>query len=462
MLQQKGHDFYIGDGSISHSKLPVGHYVVEYNRLYEEYYLKQLPEQPAIDHKIYGNAQVLTDIWADYYDTHKTSNVGILLKGVKGTGKTLACRLLTQKLNKPVILITQQFGSDNMGNVDAKFTSFMCSQELRDCVIFIDEFEKVYKELISQNVFLQILDGSMSSGMHQMYLFTVNQNNVNEYFNNRPGRIMFSTNYTYLKSAEIREFVSDNVEFIVKHEREEYIDAFVAAFDTFAFATYDIVAAAIKIFKRLYGKYENVSVYDCMNLMNLNQAERKTFDITETINGVPYSTHYAFGTTPRAIVDSNSSLRMKRVSIGNTKSLYDFFIAQMSDKDKADMLETLSSSFLINLDSYENSTIPVEEAVVLFADLEKSGAIRKHIDSYLHDYCFKLANGFGDMDVSRIVGSYVEFNNVFIEEIKEEHISYDPKTKTTVIQNPVIQGHAVVFREQDSRMFWEKKAKLFV
>ena len=79
-----------------------------------------------------------------------SGNLGVILNGLKGTGKTVTAKLICNELNLPVIIISEP--EDNM-------VDFINRIE-QDAVVFIDEFEKVYDGWDAS--LLPLMDGAMS------------------------------------------------------------------------------------------------------------------------------------------------------------------------------------------------------------------------------------------------------------------------------------------------------------
>lgn len=131
-------------------------------------------------------------------------NLGVLLSGPKGTGKTVTAKILANTAASrdfPVITVTAAFG----GNA---FMSFLHSIG-KPCVIFIDEFEKIYSDKSSRLDFLSLLDGAATC--KHLYVFTSNQEDIGEYFIGRPGRVRYHKKYETLDKSIIRAIIDDKV-----------------------------------------------------------------------------------------------------------------------------------------------------------------------------------------------------------------------------------------------------------
>ena len=191
----------IGSANRVHSELPVGTYVVKFDMM-KGFFLEEV-ENMSLPSKIYGKL--------DNRDTrslktiqNRTSNLGILLYGEKGSGKTLYVKRMSEEMRKigiPTILVnTDHHGED--------YNTFIASIQC-ECLIVFDEFEKIYNNQ-SQNSILTLLDGTINT--KKMFILTCNtRRSVNEYMINRPGRIHYAYEYKGLDEHFVREYCQDRL-----------------------------------------------------------------------------------------------------------------------------------------------------------------------------------------------------------------------------------------------------------
>ena len=273
MLQQAGSLIFITEDKVDQfpklTDLGARNWQLHYDEKRSMYYLSEI-NMPEINHKIYGNAESLTDRYLKTYLARQGKNLGILLAGLKGTGKTIAGKLLSLKAKRPIINITQGYSGE-------QFMSFITRPELAECVIFIDEFEKLYQQPQHQKDFLQIMDGSLSNNQHQLFIFTVNQDNLNEYMKNRPGRLWYMERYTMLTEAEIREVLIDIL------EDQSLLEDTVETLVEFGYVTYDILSSVVYDMN-----LHKETAKQCMNRMPLSTDEYQYYDVFEEYNGDVY------------------------------------------------------------------------------------------------------------------------------------------------------------------------------
>lgn len=200
-LYKNGNTLRVGNIDSTYAKLPVGVYNLNVDNA--GYYLTKSADF-SLPEKIYGDTSVI-DRWLKTYNDKKR-NVGVLLSGLKGGGKTVTAKLLAIKANKPVITINQPYSGQD-------FFDFITDPILGDCVIFLDEFEKVYcspkKSDDGNDSLLSLLDGPYET--HHLFVFTVNETKINSNLINRPSRILYAKHYEGLNEEEIREIAEDKL-----------------------------------------------------------------------------------------------------------------------------------------------------------------------------------------------------------------------------------------------------------
>lgn len=210
MIIKVGNTLRFGEFEALHQEIPKAVWLLKYDGIRKEFYLSQQSDF-TLPPKIYGNPEVFVNRVLKTYTTVEDS-VGVLLEGLKGTGKTITAKMLAMKSDLPVVCINESFVDDD---VVGTFKEFVNSIN-EEVVIFIDEFEKTY-EYRQQQVFLDILDGANSS--KKLYIFTSNSDSVNEFLTNRLKRIRYRKSYDNI-SDDVFEEVVEHLLNIKSHKEE--------------------------------------------------------------------------------------------------------------------------------------------------------------------------------------------------------------------------------------------------
>ena len=200
MLSQNGSNiFTFEQPDKTYNTLPVGIYTVAYSPMIG-FFLQKKPNF-TVPEKIYGNTAHI-DRWIKVQN-NVDKNLGILLSGIKGGGKTLDAKLFCLRSKRPVIIIDTPM-------TDSAFFSFLQNPAFRGAILFFDEFEKVYKSKEAQNSLLTLFDGVYNTKF--TFLLTINQPNISEYFFNRPSRIKYVKEYNNISYDTIKEICNDKLE----------------------------------------------------------------------------------------------------------------------------------------------------------------------------------------------------------------------------------------------------------
>ncbi len=176
------------------------------------WYLEKIYDKFVFPYKIYGtHSHILDRINRTWHYTE--GNLGILLNGLKGTGKSITLQLIANKLvenNIPVIIINHPI--DFLNNIVQALE--------QDCVLIFDEFEKTHDDE-QQQAILSILDGMTKNKYKRMYLFSTNQPNINENLVDRPSRIRYCYTFGNLSKEVIFELIDDILDPELSHYKTD-------------------------------------------------------------------------------------------------------------------------------------------------------------------------------------------------------------------------------------------------
>lgn len=199
---QDGNVFSQGSATtVSHPEgLPKGVYEVKVSMT--GFYLSKIAESFTFDYKLYGLNQKFIDYVLKTYE-NTTGNLGVLLDGIKGTGKTVTAKELCNNLQLPVILV------QSMGDSNDKLIKYLSTTINFDCIFFFDEYEKEFKD--SSDV-LSFMDGTYNSIYRKIFLLTTNELKVDPNLLGRPSRIRYKKSFSNLSEEVTKEILNDILE----------------------------------------------------------------------------------------------------------------------------------------------------------------------------------------------------------------------------------------------------------
>ena len=209
-----GNDWYPGNISSTVEDLPVAVYILEIEDMTGAWSLKRQSDQFTFDFKVYGLESDLIKRVTTYYNS-TSGDVGVLLNGVKGTGKTITAKILANKLENPIIIVTGK--SSHLTSI---FNEIKC-----DITVVIDEFEKSFggkNPNEGDASLLSIMDGTIQSEYRRVWILTTNNLYINENLLNRPGRIRYKKHFGDLDLDTIYEVLDDIL--LYPEFREDIVD----------------------------------------------------------------------------------------------------------------------------------------------------------------------------------------------------------------------------------------------
>ena len=185
----------------------------------------QIPE------KVYGNVNAKIHTVMNTYDNDPKS-LGVLLTGIKGSGKTMTAGMLCKEMlarNIPVILVNNSIPVDALNQI---------IDSVGEVCILLDEFGKIYDE-DDQNRMLTIFSGV--SSQKRMIVITENSvSRINSFMLNRPSRLLYHFRHSNLESEIITEYCNE------VGVMKEFHDEVIIYSKTVTSFTFDILQAIVK------------------------------------------------------------------------------------------------------------------------------------------------------------------------------------------------------------------------
>lgn len=203
-------------------------------------YLEYMQDSFTFDYKLYNTEKTFIKRVLNTWN-NSSGNMGILLSGVQGTGKTVTAKLICNELKLPVIVVSKFY---------SKLPEFINSIS-QDLIILIDEYDKIYSTSDydsdddsdsdggkSHNM-LTVMDGVLSGSGRRMFILTSNEIYIHSKMKERPGRIRYIKKFDDMDYNSIVEIVDDK---LTKVQFREAILQFLSTLNTI---TVDIVKAVV-------------------------------------------------------------------------------------------------------------------------------------------------------------------------------------------------------------------------
>lgn len=163
--------------------------------------LTKIADKFTFNYKLYDiQNDFLKYITKTYNSTN--GNLGVLMSGTRGSGKSVSSKLLANSLELPIIIVK------SMGDKNEEMFSYLASFNF-DCLFFFDEFEKQFNE--HDSTILQFMDGIYTSEYRRVFLLTTNHLTVNENLLSRPSRIRYVRQFGNLDKNIVDEYLEDNL-----------------------------------------------------------------------------------------------------------------------------------------------------------------------------------------------------------------------------------------------------------
>lgn len=212
--------------------------------------LEFLKDNFEFNYKVYDSSDNIkfidkvTNTWKS--DLYKDKNLGIILNGPQGTGKTVVSQMICNKLNIPVIVIN---------NCDIDVIRFIGSLDF-ECIILIDEAEKIFSDYRS-DIILKLTEGKLNK-TRKLYILIANRMDyLNRNLFNRPSRIRYIKEFSGLSLEFQENYIKDNI--INKEKSKELLNYLKDKVDT---VTIDVLKESV-----LECNLSNEVPDDCFNII---------------------------------------------------------------------------------------------------------------------------------------------------------------------------------------------------
>lgn len=193
--------------------------------------LRKMADEFTFNFKIYdlGAEDIMRKIdvtWNSDVFVEGNKNLGVIFNGLKGTGKTIASKILSNRMQMPVVIVPAAY--DGL----LGFIQSLCFE----CIVLIDEAEKTFRE--NGDVLLKMIDGVYNES-RKLYIMTTNRLSIDENLLGRPGRVRYIKQFGNLTAKAVADYIKDNLR--DQSKKEQILDVV----DVLEISTIDILKAIV-------------------------------------------------------------------------------------------------------------------------------------------------------------------------------------------------------------------------
>lgn len=251
--QQRSSSYYPGTDALTSKILPPGLYRYEFD--INGWWLEHTGSCFEFPYKIYGNHDHILERVKTAWSALE-GNLGLLLNGIKGTGKTVSAQLIANwaiQNGIPVLVVNRAIPLVNvLEHID------------QPVVVVFDEFEKTHEKKEEQHALLTALDGMARSRHKRMYVFTTNNKTVDDNFIDRPSRIRYCWDFRRLEDEVVEAILDDLLMPDVQHLRPDIL-TYLASRRVLSIDVVKTVLNEVNLFKEAPSAFA-----DTMNLSELD------------------------------------------------------------------------------------------------------------------------------------------------------------------------------------------------
>lgn len=220
-----------------------------------------------LPNRLLGDVEKRADRIINTFMDRKGRNTGVLMSGLKGSGKSLLAKLVSSRLLSqgfPTIIL-------DISQINSGFCGYIGSIDT-ECVVMIDELDKVDNG--DQLCLLSLLDGTSTS--RKLFLLTCNNKwNVTDWLLNRPGRVFYNFHYSGLDEEIIRQYCMENL------KNQEYVNDIVLVSKSIQDVSFDILVSIVEECNR----YDQ-SPREFIDFMSFHKAEDIKYNIFLSFDGI--------------------------------------------------------------------------------------------------------------------------------------------------------------------------------
>ncbi len=196
------------------------------------WFIEKKAEEFEFPFKVYHASDGIMDRIVKFWETN-SGNLGVLMNGLRGAGKTMTAQLLANRLikdhNLPVLVVSSPIP-----------LGLLFDTIRQDMMVIFDEFEKSHDEK-HQQALLSTIDGMSRNTHKRLIVYTTNTPDINENFKDRPSRIHYQFEFNRVSDEVIEGLIDDSLPIELMHLKENIL----SFLSTRKICTIDIVKAVI-------------------------------------------------------------------------------------------------------------------------------------------------------------------------------------------------------------------------
>ena len=175
-----------------------GVYTLKRDRYNDELYLEESDgfKMPEKYYQSESDKRFINKVVKTFKETNKT-NTGVMLSGLKGSGKTLMAKYIATQCNVPIIVVDKNVSAGDIENF------FVRVHE--ETVVIFDELDKYW----STSYLLGFLDGVKPSSKKLVLCTCNDEDEVSDYLNDRCSRIRYKKEFDCLSVDVVVGILSD-------------------------------------------------------------------------------------------------------------------------------------------------------------------------------------------------------------------------------------------------------------
>lgn len=197
---QRGSDFHPSTRADKVKRLPPG--VYRYSVAMHGWWLERTSAKFEFPFKVYDAGTNEINRVKTFWKNNE-GNLGVLMNGLRGAGKTMNAQRLSNDLieeeDLPVLVVR--------GPIPLQIIFDSVQQNM---IVIFDEFEKTHNDKHQQQL-LSTIDGMSRSSHKRLIIFTTNKTQINENLKDRPSRIHYCFEFRRVADEIIEGLINDSL-----------------------------------------------------------------------------------------------------------------------------------------------------------------------------------------------------------------------------------------------------------